>query len=75
AEAFGLKAYGRIYSLSQLFMTVGVSVGPAAMGFLYEWLGGYGIAFIIMAMASFLACALIIAAGPVRALIESKEHA
>lgn len=75
AEAFGLRAYGRIYSLSQLFMTLGVSMGPAAMGFLYEWLSGYDVAFIVMAAASFLACVLIVAAGPVRALIESEEHA
>lgn len=69
AEAFGLKAYGRLYSFSQLFMTAGVATGPAAVGFLYEWLGGYNIAFLVMAAASALAFLLIVAAGPVRALI------
>ena len=70
AEAFGLKAYGRLYSFNQLFMTAGVATGPAAIGFLYEWLGGYNIAFLVMAVASALAFLLIVAAGPVRALIE-----
>lgn len=75
AEAFGLKAYGRIYSLTQLFMTAGVATGPAAIGFLYEWLGGYEVAFLAMALASLLAFLLILAAGPVRALIDGKPHA
>lgn len=75
AEAFGLKAYGRIYSFTQLFMTAGVATGPAAIGFLYEWLGGYEVAFLVMATASLLAFVLILAAGPVRALIEKAPHA
>jgi predicted MFS family arabinose efflux permease len=75
AEAFGLKAYGRIYSFNQLFMTAGVAIGPAAVGFLYEWLDGYGVAFLVMAAASLLAFLFLLAAGPVRALIESKAHA
>jgi MFS family permease len=75
AEAFGLKAYGRIYSFNQLFMTAGVAIGPAAVGFLYEWLDGYGVAFLVMAAASVFAFLLILAGGPVRALIESKSHA
>ncbi|MDO9128001.1 MAG: MFS transporter, partial [Parvibaculum sp.] len=75
AEAFGLKAYGRIYSLTQLFMTAGVATGPAAIGFLYEWLGGYQVAFLAMALASLLAFLLIMAAGPIRALMDQAERA
>lgn len=75
AEAFGLKAYGRIYSFNQLFMTLGVATGPAAVGLLYEWLGGYDVAFLVMAAASAIAFLLTFAAGPVRALIESETHA
>lgn len=75
AEAFGLKAYGRIYSFNQLFMTLGVATGPAAIGFLYEWLGGYDVAFLVMAAASGLAFLLVILGGPVRALIEGKSNA
>lgn len=75
AEAFGLKAYGRIYSFNQLFMTLGVATGPAAIGFLYEWLGGYDVAFLAMALASGIAFLLVAAAGPVRALMEGKKNA
>lgn len=75
AEAFGLKAYGRIYSFNQLFMTLGVATGPAAIGFLYEWLGGYDVAFLVMAAASGIAFLFVAAAGPVRAPIESEKNA
>ncbi|HAC57656.1 MAG TPA: MFS transporter [Rhodobiaceae bacterium] len=75
AEAFGLKAYGRIYSLSQLFMTAGVAIGPAAVGFLYEWLDGYGVALLIMAAASMFAFLFILAAGPIRAPVGSTTQA
>ncbi len=75
AEAFGLKAYGRIYSFTQLFMTAGVATGPAAIGFLYEWLGGYEVAFLAMALASLLAFLLIVAAGPIRALMDQADRA
>jgi predicted MFS family arabinose efflux permease len=74
AEAFGLKAYGRIYSFNQLLMTLGVATGPAALGFFYEWLDGYDVAFLVMAAASGLAFLLAVAAGPARALIESESH-
>ena len=73
AEAFGLKAYGRIFSFNQLFMTLGVATGPAAIGFLYEWLGGYDVAFLVMAAASCLAFFLTLAAGPVDALLRERR--
>lgn len=75
AEAFGLKAYGRIFSFNQLFMTLGVATGPAAIGFLYEWLGGYDVAFLVMAAASCLAFFLTLAAGPVDALLRARRSA
>lgn len=67
AEAFGVKAYGRIFSLNQLFMVAGVAGGPAVMGLLYEFAGGYRASYLAMAGASVLALFLIAAAGPVRA--------
>lgn len=73
AEAFGLKAYGRIFSLNQLFMVAGVASGPAVMGFLYENAGGYQASYLTMAGASMLALLLVAAAGPVRAPIESSR--
>ncbi len=72
AEAFGLKAYGRIFSINQLCTVTGVASGPMAMGLLYAQAGGYHAAFLTMAAASALAFALIWAAGPVRALIDGR---
>ena len=73
AEAFGLKAYGRLYSVNQFFMTLGVASGPALIGILEEATGGYGASFLLVAGGSLLAFGLIAAAGPVHRLTE--QHA
>jgi MFS family permease len=75
AEAFGLKAYGRVFSFNQLFMVTGVASGPAVMGLLYARAGTYQNSYLVMAGASALAFGLIWAAGPVRALIDGKQNA
>lgn len=75
AEAFGLKAYGRIFSVNQFLMVAGVASGPAIMGLFYERAGGYDIACLAMAGASTLAFVFIAAAGPVRGLIDGKKNA
>ncbi|HEY4343424.1 MAG TPA: MFS transporter [Parvibaculum sp.] len=72
AEAFGLKAYGRIFSINQLCTVAGVASGPVVMGQLYARAGGYHAAFLAMAAASLFALALIWAAGPVRALLDGR---
>ncbi len=72
AEAFGLKAYGSIFSMNQLFMVSGVASGPLIMGVLYGQAGGYDTAFIAMALASVLALVCIWTAGPVRALLDER---
>lgn len=72
AEAFGLKDYGRIFSMNQLFTVSGVASGPLIMGLLYGQAGGYDVAFVAMALASVLAFLCIWAAGPVRAMIEGR---
>ena len=73
AEAFGLRAYGRIFSLNQLFMVAGVASGPAVMGFLYQFAGGYRASYLAMAGASILALLLVAAAGPVRPHTETSS--
>lgn len=73
AEAFGLKAYGRIFSINQLCNVAGVAAGPVVMGQLYAHAGGYHAAFLAMAAASGLALILICAAGPVRALLDGRR--
>ncbi|MGV8995987.1 MAG: MFS transporter [Parvibaculaceae bacterium] len=72
AEAFGLKAYGRILSLNQLCNVLGVASGPVIMGYLFVETGSYHTAFLSMALASALSFFCIWAAGPVRALIDGR---
>jgi predicted MFS family arabinose efflux permease len=73
AEAFGLKAYGQIFSMNQLYTVCGVASGPLLMGILYAQAGGYRPAFLCMAGASMLAFACIWMAGPVRALLQQRQ--
>ncbi|HSG90509.1 MAG TPA: MFS transporter [Pseudomonadales bacterium] len=64
AEAFGVRDYGRIFSLSQLVTTLGVASGPALLGLLYDALGGYGPSFALAACASSLALVAMLVMGP-----------
>ena len=73
AEAFGLKAYGRIFSMNQLYNVCGVASGPLLMGILYAQAGGYRPAFLCMAVASTMAFLCIWMAGPVRALLQQHQ--
>lgn len=66
-EAFGLRDYGRIFSLSQAFGTLGVAAGPALVGLVYESAGGYGLAYLVIAGGSCLALLIFAAAGPIAA--------
>ena len=72
-EAFGLKAYGRIFSMNQLYTVCGVASGPPLMGILYAQAGGYQASFLCMAVASLLAFLCIWQAGPVRALLQQHQ--
>lgn len=62
ADRFGVREFPRIYSISQLFVTVGVAAGPFAVGALHDAAGGYGLALTLAGVAS-LAAALALAAG------------
>jgi MFS family permease len=66
AEAFGVKEYGRIYSLNQLFGTVGVAGGPALLGVIHD-LADYRWAFTVAALCNVLGLAALVAAGTVTA--------
>jgi MFS family permease len=52
ADRFGTVEYGRIYSMSQFIVMVGVAGGPAIMGVFYDWSGGYTWPFVAMAAAT-----------------------
>lgn len=66
AEAYGVREYSKIYSSSQLVMTVGVGLGPTVLGFLRD-ASSYRVSFLVAAASSAVALALFVGAGPVRA--------
>lgn len=49
AEHFGTRDYGRIYALSQMVTVLGIAACPVLVGVLYEWSGGYAVAFVAIA--------------------------
>jgi MFS family permease len=65
AEAFGVRDYARIYSVSQLVMTAGVASGPIVVGAVHDALDGYGVALMLAGAASLAASAVLLASGPV----------
>ena len=62
ATAFGVRDYPRIYSVANLWMTVGVAGGPLALGLLYDLLS-YETAFLAASAASGLALVVFFGAG------------
>lgn len=64
AEAYGVREYPKIYGLSNLFMTLGVSLGPILVGFV-EDRSDYGVAFTLAAASSFTGFVLFTSAGSV----------
>jgi MFS family permease len=66
ADAFGTREYGRIYSVSMLLTVAGVAGGPTLVGLISETTGGYTLAFLAIAAASLLGCAIMAFAGPPR---------
>jgi cyanate permease len=66
AEAFGVRDYGRVYSLSQLVGVFGYGLGPALAGFLYEAAGGYTVPYLALAAGSVIGLAILLLSGPTR---------
>ncbi len=64
ATAFGVRDYPRIYSVANLWMTVGVAGGPLALGVLYDLLS-YQTAFLVASAASGLALVVFFGAGAI----------
>jgi MFS family permease len=67
AEAFGIRHFSRIYSMSQLVVTFGVAGGPLLMGIVHTLGNGYTAAFSVGAGCSLLACVILLLAGRVPA--------
>ena len=53
-ELFGLRHMGSIFGLVILTMSVGGAVGPTLAGYIVDATGGYSVAFLIGAIATFL---------------------
>jgi predicted MFS family arabinose efflux permease len=66
ADAFGTREYGRIYSVSMLLMVIGVAAGPALVGLISAGAGGYASAFLAIAGASLIGCAIMALGGAPR---------
>ena len=49
AEAFGLRDYGRIFALANAVTMLGVAAGPLVIGLLYDFGGGYAVAYPVAA--------------------------
>jgi len=62
AEGFGVKNYGRIYSLNQLVGTIGVAGGPFGLGVLRDAYD-YEVAFLVAAGSSLAGFVFILLAG------------
>ncbi len=62
AEAFGVKQYSRIYSLNQLFGTIGVALGPFVLGLLHDW-SNYETAFLFGSAANVIGLVALFLAG------------
>lgn len=62
-EAFGLRAYARIYASANAMTTLGVASGPLMLGVLYEY-GGYHLSYLLAAGLSCLALLILVLAGP-----------
>lgn len=64
AEAFGLRAYARIFASANALTTWGVAGGPLLLGVLYEF-GGYDLSYLAVSVLSLVALLVIVLAGPV----------
>ena len=62
-EAFGLRDYGRIYSLSQLLTAIGVAGGPVLVGVINAATTGYTVPYLVVAAASLCGLALLLLSG------------
>lgn len=60
AEAFGVRYFSRIYSVSQLIVTLGVATGPFLIGIVHDISHGYQAAFLVAAGCSLLAACILL---------------
>lgn len=64
AEAFGVRDYARIASVSSLMLSLGAAAGPGILGLAYVTLSSYSLAYAGAALAGLVGVLCYLAAGP-----------
>jgi MFS family permease len=62
-EAFGPDQGAKAYAVKHLFTTIGTAGGPVLIGVIHDAAGGYTAAYIVAALCSAAAIAVVLAAG------------
>ena len=60
AKAFGIQHFSRIFGLSNMLTTIGIAVGPLALGLLYSTYGSYDPAYLTMSAAGIFGFAIFV---------------
>ncbi len=64
ADFFGRQSLGTIRGVTEPFTSLGQAIGAVASGLVYQFAGGYGIAFVIYAVLGALTAAALLLARP-----------
>jgi MFS family permease len=67
AELFGTKSHGVIFGIVLFFGTLGGAIGPTVTGRLFDVMGDYQIAFLILVAVSFTGLVMSSLLRPVKA--------
>lgn len=68
AEAFGVRDYARLFSVSNLMSSWGTALGPALMGMAYAFSGEhYALPYVVAAAAGLLGLVLFVSGGSLKA--------
>jgi MFS family permease len=66
AEAFGIREFGRIYSVSLLAGVFGYAIAPTIMGLLFDATGGYMAPYLAVAGLTLVGLGILSLSGPAR---------
>jgi MFS family permease len=73
AWCFGTRYLAEIYGVMMLALLPG-TLGPAALGYMYDWLGSYDLAFQVLAGLNLLSFAMLAAVRPLRSLARPADR-
>ena len=66
ARLFGLSSHGLIYGVAALSWTAGSAVGPVVIGYMFDVIGNYQLAFLVCALVGVLGLVLMIMLKPTK---------